>query len=143
MVWGLVSLVEIGGEAAERVAQGLGGFAHHRRADHHPQCIEGHRRAVAVGIGDQGSLQDTVIVAGRDDTLSVAFADGGFVVQRILRLQQQEVVCIVAHSDGTAEGIDVLSRQVKVIGGIGIEQRLPGRYPPVGIALTMNIGPVF
>ena len=121
-------LGQVGLEAVQRVALGrrCQRFAHHRRAHHHAQRIEGHRGAVAVGVHHQPGLQHAVVVAVIAVRLPVgiAFADGDAVAQRIAGFHHQQVVGVVGDEALGAdrvgvERVAVAVRQEEVLAGVG------------------------
>ena len=60
-------LIQIGIEPAERVALDRRGqsFPHHRSANDHPQRVERGLAPIAVGVGQQARLENTVVIACR------------------------------------------------------------------------------
>ena len=155
----------LGQVGAERCGQPVAGrwvvlrLSHHRGADDHAEGVEGHRRAVAVGVHDQRRLQDAIVVA-RDVTsgcvgIDVAFADRDPVAERIARLLHQQVVGVVGDEALGAdrigvERVAVAVRQEEVLPGVGqllgrrigrvrgVED-LPGGDPPVGVAFGVDV----
>ena len=137
-----LGLREVGDEAAERVAfhRRWQRLAHHGRAHHHAEGVEGHFGLVAVRVADQTWLEYPVVVGIHRDAVAERVA--GFRHQQVMRIEVDEGVL--------AERVAVAARQEEVAAGrveFGLwavdravaEEAAAGRQPPATIAVQVDI----
>ena len=103
-------LGQVGDEAVERVAfdRCRQRLAHHRRAHHHAERVEGDLGPVAVRVADQARLQHAVVVGVHRDA----------VAQRVAGLDHQQVVGVEVDEGVLAERVAVAARQEEVLPGL-------------------------
>ena len=101
-------------------------LSHHRGTYDHANGVEGHRRAVAVGIHNQRRLQHAIVTAVTNQWLcriDVALAHGDAVTERVAGLLYQQVVGIV-FDEGLGpyrvgvERVTVTTREEEVLAGV-------------------------
>ena len=132
-------LREVGNEARHRVAFDRCGqrLAHHGRAHHHAQRVEGNFGLIAVRVADETRLQDAVIVRLHADAIAEGIA--GF--------DHQQVVGVEVNEGVLAEGVAVAAQQEEMLPrlsgfagraiiGIRAEEGPPGGNPPMVVGIT-------